>query len=147
MLERFRLVAGEGKFGYVLVASASFMESVDFPGDTSQLVVIDKLPFPSPGDPLVQARSQRLMEQGRSPFTNYFLPKASIALQQGAGRQIRRESDCGILVMGDARLANKGYGRRILATRPPMRRMNDLAAYHEALEALTRASTKVARAA
>jgi len=56
---------------------------VDFPGDTSQLVVIDKLPFPSPGDPLVQARSQRLMEQGRSPFTNYFLPKASIALHQG----------------------------------------------------------------
>ena len=84
---------------------------------------------------------------GAQPLHELFSSKGIDRSASGAGRQIRRESDCGILVMGDARLANKGYGRRILATRPPMRRMNDLAAYHEALEALTRASTKVARAA
>jgi len=136
LIERFREGAVEGRPGCLLVASASFWEGVDVPGDALQLVIIDKLPFPPPGDPLVEARGQRLESQGRSPFNDYFVPEAAVALKQGAGRLIRRESDRGLLVVCDTRLAQMGYGKRLLAALPPMRRQRDEAEFEEALEQL-----------
>jgi ATP-dependent DNA helicase DinG len=137
LIERFREGDSEGRPGCVLVASASFWEGVDVPGDALQLVIIDKLPFPPPGDPLVEARSQRLEAQGRNPFSEYSIPEAAVALKQGAGRLIRRESDQGILVVCDTRLATMGYGRRLLAALPPMRRLQTDAEFDAALAALT----------
>jgi ATP-dependent DNA helicase DinG len=136
LIERFREGAGEGRPGCILVASASFWEGVDVPGDALQLVIIDKLPFPPPGDPLVEARGQRLQALGRSPFNDYFVPEAAVALKQGAGRLIRRESDRGLLVVCDTRLEQMGYGRRLLAALPPMRRIADEAEFEAALAAL-----------
>lgn len=141
LMERFRQGAAEGQAGCILVASASFWEGVDVPGDALQLVVIDKLPFPPPNDPLVEARSKRLELAGRSPFNDYFVPEAAVALKQGAGRLIRRESDQGVLVIGDTRLVSMGYGRRILAALPPMRQLGSEADALEALGKLTRTST------
>lgn len=123
LMERFRLGSANGQKGCILVASASFWEGIDVPGDALQMVVIDKLPFPPPNDPLVEARSARLEAQGRSPFKDYFLPEAAVALKQGAGRLIRHESDRGILVVCDSRLVAMGYGRRLMAALPPMRRL------------------------
>jgi ATP-dependent DNA helicase DinG len=141
LIERFREGASQGRPGCVLVASASFWEGVDVPGDALQLVMIDKLPFPPPGDPLVEARAQRLEGQGRSAFNDYFVPEAAVALKQGAGRLIRRESDQGVLVVCDTRLVTMGYGRRLLAALPPMRRLQSAEEFSEALSALTRSST------
>ncbi|MGV3571065.1 MAG: ATP-dependent DNA helicase [Ramlibacter sp.] len=138
LIERFREGATDGRPGCVLVASASFWEGVDVPGDALELVIIDKLPFPPPGDPLVEARGQRLEAQGRSPFNDYFVPEAAVALKQGAGRLIRRETDRGLLVVCDNRLVTMGYGRRILSALPPMRRLQDEAEFEEALETLGR---------
>ncbi len=136
LMERFREGNAGGQAGCVLVASASFWEGVDVPGDALQLVVIDKLPFPPPGDPLVEARSQRLERQGRSAFSDYSLPEAAVALKQGAGRLIRSETDRGVLVVCDNRLTTMGYGRRLLAALPPMRRLLTPADYLAALEDL-----------
>jgi ATP-dependent DNA helicase DinG len=136
LIDRFREGASLGGRGCVLVASASFWEGVDVPGDALQLVIIDKLPFPPPGDPLVEARAQRLEAQGRSPFNDYFIPEAAVALKQGAGRLIRRESDQGVLVVCDSRLATMGYGRRLLAALPPMRRLQSREEFLQAIEAL-----------
>ncbi|MFT3815318.1 MAG: ATP-dependent DNA helicase [Acidovorax sp.] len=130
LLERFR------QDGCVLVASASFWEGVDVPGHALQLVVIDKLPFPPPGDPLVDARTQRLEAAGRSAFRDHALPEAAVALKQGAGRLIRHESDQGLLVVCDPRLARMGYGKRLLAALPPMRRLASAQAFDAALEDL-----------
>jgi ATP-dependent DNA helicase DinG len=143
LIERFRAGNADGGRGCILVASASFWEGVDVPGEALQLVVIDKLPFPPPGDPLVEARAQRLQAQGRSPFNDYFVPEAAVALKQGAGRLIRRETDQGVLVVCDTRLVTMGYGRRLLAAVPPMRRLETWAEFDGALEALapTRTST------
>jgi ATP-dependent DNA helicase DinG len=144
LIERFREGAGEGRPGCVLVASASFWEGVDVPGDALQLVLIDKLPFPPPGDPLVEARAQRLQAQGRNPFNDYFVPEAAVALKQGAGRLIRRESDRGLLVVCDTRLVSMGYGRRLLGALPAMRRLQNEDEFEEALASLggtTRTST------
>ena len=143
LIERFREGDSEGRPGCVLVASASFWEGVDVPGDALQLVVIDKLPFPPPGDPLVEARAQRLEAQGRSPFNDYFIPEAAVALKQGAGRLIRRETDAGVLVVCDTRLVTMGYGRRLMAALPPMRRLSSDAECLELLAGLaaTRTST------
>lgn len=140
LIERFREGDADGRGGCILVASASFWEGVDVPGDALQLVIIDKLPFPPPGDPLVEARSQRLEGQGRSPFNDYFVPEAAVALKQGAGRLIRRESDRGLLVVCDTRLVQMGYGRRLLAALPPMRRLADEGEFEAALAALVEAS-------
>lgn len=123
LMERFRAGIEPGQRGCVLVASASFWEGFDAPGDALQLVVIDKLPFPPPGDPLVEARTQRLEAQGRSGFAHFSIPEAAVALKQGAGRLIRRETDQGLLVVCDTRLVQMGYGRRLLAAMPPMRRL------------------------
>ena len=111
------------------------------PGDALQLVIIDKLPFPPPGDPLVEARTQRLESQGRSAFNDYFVPEAAVALKQGAGRLIRRESDQGMLVVCDTRMATMGYGRRLMAALPPMRVLKSRTEFLETLDVLTRAST------
>lgn len=109
----------------VLVGSHSFWEGVDVPGEALQCVVIDKLPFPPPNDPLVEARTRRLRHQGRSPFDDYHLPEAMVALRQGAGRLIRSETDRGLLVIADARMARMGYGRRLRAALPAMGRVDD----------------------
>jgi ATP-dependent DNA helicase DinG len=136
LIERFREGAADGRPGCILVASASFWEGVDVPGEALQLVIIDKLPFPPPGDPLVEARGQRLQAQGRSPFNDYFVPEAAVALKQGAGRLIRRESDRGLLVVCDPRLEQMGYGKRLLAALPPMRRLAREEEFEQALQAL-----------
>jgi ATP-dependent DNA helicase DinG len=136
LIERFREGDTHGRAGCVLVASASFWEGVDVPGDALQLVVIDKLPFPPPGDPVVEARSQRLEAQGRSAFNDYFVPEAAVALKQGAGRLIRRETDRGVLVVCDTRMASMSYGRRLLAALPPMRRLQSMDDFEAALDAL-----------
>jgi ATP-dependent DNA helicase DinG len=141
LMERFREGATQGRPGCVLVASASFWEGFDVPGKVLQLVVIDKLPFPPPGDPLVEARSQRLEQAGRSAFRDYALPEAAVALKQGAGRLIRRETDSGMLVIGDTRLLTMGYGQRLLSALPPMRRIQTEEESDAALDMLTRAST------
>jgi len=142
LMERFREGADAGRAGCVLIASASFWEGFDAPGDVLQLVVIDKLPFPPPGDPLVEARSQRLEGQGRSAFADYSLPEAAVALKQGAGRLIRRETDEGVLVVCDTRLASMSYGRRLLGALPPMRRLLDAQAFDQALDDLARNVTR-----
>jgi ATP-dependent DNA helicase DinG len=141
LLERFRLGEHDGGAGCILVASASFWEGVDVPGDALQLVVIDKLPFPPPNDPLVEARTKRLEAAGRSVFNSYFIPEAALALKQGAGRLIRRESDQGVLVVCDTRLVLMGYGRRLLAALPPMRKINSEDELIKVLNALTKPST------
>ena len=141
LMERFREGAARGRVGCVLVASATFWEGFDVPGDSLQLVVIDKLPFPAPTDPLVQARSERVAAAGRSPFAHYAIPEAAVALKQGAGRLIRSETDRGILVVCDPRLASMGYGKRLLRALPPMRRLHSAQEFEEAIAALTRTAT------
>lgn len=140
LTERFRLGNSQGGPGCVLVASASFWEGVDLPGDALQLVIIDKLPFPPPNDPLVEARSQRLEAAGRSPFNEFFLPEAAVSLKQGAGRLIRRETDQGILVLCDPRLTSMGYGRRLMAALPPMRVLKTAVAFQAQLNKLAEAT-------
>jgi ATP-dependent DNA helicase DinG len=120
LLQRY----GDGR-GCVLVGSASFWEGIDMPGDALQCVLIDKLPFPPPGDPLVEARVRQLRSQGRNPFDEYFVAEAAVSLKQGAGRLIRTETDRGLLVLCDPRLRQMAYGRRLLAALPPMGRIDD----------------------
>ncbi|MDQ2778700.1 MAG: ATP-dependent DNA helicase [Pseudomonadota bacterium] len=131
LLHRF----GSGE-GCVLVGSQSFWEGIDMPGDALQCVLIDKLPFPPPGDPLVEARVRQLRSQGRNPFDDYFVAEAAISLKQGAGRLIRTESDRGLLVICDPRLRQMGYGRRLIAALPPMTLLNDEDAAIDWLEQL-----------
>jgi ATP-dependent DNA helicase DinG len=141
LMERFREGTSQGGLGCVLVASASFWEGFDVPGEALQMVVIDKLPFPPPNDPLVEARSQRLELSGQSSFSDYSIPEAAVALKQGAGRLIRSEKDQGFLVVCDPRLTGMAYGRRLMACLPPMRRINTEIEFAAALELLTKTST------
>jgi ATP-dependent DNA helicase DinG len=104
----------------VLVGSHSFWEGIDVPGDALQCVLIDKLPFPPPGDPLVQARTRSLEAMGGDAFNDYFVAEAAISLKQGAGRLIRSEIDRGLLIVCDSRLVTMGYGARLRAALPPM---------------------------
>ncbi len=104
--------------GSVLFATASFWEGVDVAGEALSLVVIDKLPFSPPDDPLVSARCRRLEEEGRDPFGVYQVPRAALALAQGFGRLIRHREDRGIVALLDRRASTKGYGRKVLASLP-----------------------------
>lgn len=124
LIDRFRAGQGEHIHGCVLVASGSFWEGIDVPGDALQMVIIDKLPFLPITDPMTEARSRLIEAQGRNAFNEYFLPEAAVALKQGAGRLIRRETDRGVLVVCDTRLTSMGYGKRLFKALPPMRRLN-----------------------
>ncbi len=142
LTERFVQGSVAGTNGCILVGSASFWEGIDVPGDALQMVVIDKLPFSPPGDPVVEARARQLEANGSNPFHHYHVPQAAIALKQGAGRLIRRETDRGMLVVCDVRLTQMGYGRRILKALPAMRRITTQDQFAEALAGLlTRPST------
>lgn len=136
LLARFREGASQGRSACVLVASASFWEGIDIPGEELALVVIDKLPFPPPDDPLIEARSKRLEQGGKSSFIDYFVPEATVSLKQGAGRLIRRETDKGMLVVCDTRLTQMGYGRKILSALPPMRQIQNHDEFIETLNSL-----------
>jgi len=109
----------------VLVGSQTFWEGIDVPGDALQCVLIDKLPFPPPNDPLVEARVKRLEGEGRNAFNDYFVAEAAVSLKQGAGRLIRSETDRGLLVVCDPRLASMSYGKRLRQALPPMPRLDD----------------------
>ena len=108
----------------VLLGAASFWEGVDVAGDNLSCVIIDKLPFAHPDDPVLQARINKIVENGGNSFFDYQLPKAIIALKQGAGRLIRSESDRGILVICDKRIMTKAYGRQFINSLPKMRKTN-----------------------
>jgi ATP-dependent DNA helicase DinG len=111
----------------VLLGAASFWEGVDVAGEALSCVVIDKLPFASPDDPVLQARLDAVRRAGGNPFRDWQIPAAAIALKQGAGRLIRDVHDRGVLVLCDPRLAAKSYGRLFLASLPPMPRTRALA--------------------
>jgi ATP-dependent DNA helicase DinG len=121
LLARFRTLGNA-----VLLGSQSFWEGVDVRGEALSLVVIDKLPFAPPDDPVLAARIEGIRAQGANPFTELQLPQAVLQLKQGAGRLIRDETDRGVLMLCDPRLASKPYGRRILHSLPPMRLTRDL---------------------
>lgn len=142
LIERFRQGNLADGGGCVLVASASFWEGIDVPGEALSLLVIDKLPFPPPNDPMAEARSKALEAQGRNPFNDYFLPEAAVALKQGAGRLIRRETDQGILVVCDSRLISMGYGKRLFRALPPMKRLASQEDMARELTALTKTCTR-----
>ncbi|MCA9534391.1 MAG: ATP-dependent DNA helicase [Myxococcales bacterium] len=122
LLDRFR-EAGNA----VLFATLSFWEGVDVPGDALRLVVLDKLPFSVPTDPLIAARCRMLEEQGESPFMRYLVPAAALTLQQGFGRLIRTQRDRGVVAVLDGRVVQKAYGRVFLASLPPASRHASLA--------------------
>jgi ATP-dependent DNA helicase DinG len=120
LLERFRSLGNA-----VLVGSHSFWEGVDVRGQALSLVAIDRIPFAPPDDPVLAARIERLEREGGSGFLDYQLPEAALTLKQGVGRLIRDESDRGVMMLCDPRLLTRGYGRRILASLPPMRRTRE----------------------
>jgi ATP-dependent DNA helicase DinG len=121
LLQRFR-ESGNG----VLLGAASFREGVDVAGDALSVVVIDKLPFAAPDDPVFEARLESIRRSGGNPFRDEQLPQAVIALKQGVGRLIRSETDRGVLVLCDPRLVSRGYGRTFLDSLPPFRRTRAL---------------------
>lgn len=122
LLQRFR-ESGNG----VLLGAASFREGVDVAGDALSVVVIDKLPFAAPDDPVFEARLEAIRREGGNPFRDEQLPQAVIALKQGVGRLIRTETDRGVLVLCDPRLIGKSYGRTFLDSLPPFARARSLA--------------------
>ncbi|HZW26261.1 MAG TPA: ATP-dependent DNA helicase [Gallionella sp.] len=109
----------------VLLGSQSFWEGVDVRGEALSLVIIDKLPFAPPDDPVLSARIEQLKKQGHNAFMEYQLPRAIITLKQGAGRLIRDENDRGVLMICDPRIITKQYGKRVWQSLPPMRRTRD----------------------
>ncbi|TZF82981.1 ATP-dependent DNA helicase [Cognatilysobacter lacus] len=123
LLERFR-ASGNG----VLLGAASFREGIDVAGDALSVVVIDKLPFAAPDDPVFEARLDAIRRNGGVPFRDEQLPQAVIALKQGVGRLIRSESDRGVLVLCDPRLVNRQYGSVFFNSMPPFPKTRDLAA-------------------
>ncbi|MEX8505531.1 ATP-dependent DNA helicase [Leptothrix ochracea] len=122
LLARFVAAGREGRAA-VLVGSQSFWEGIDVPGVALQCVVIDKLPFPVPDDPWMDARAKACQAEGGDAFRDVSLPETAIALKQGAGRLIRSESDLGLLVICDVRLVRMFYGRRLIKALPPMPRL------------------------
>ena len=130
LLETFRTTPGA-----VLLATASFWQGVDVVGEQLSCVIIDKLPFASPGDPVVAARIDRLRNDGGSPFGEYQVPVAVLMLKQGLGRLIRSSADRGILAVLDSRIVEKAYGRRFLESLPPARLVHELAGVDGFLDA------------
>ncbi len=122
LLERFRRHGNA-----VLVGSQSFWEGVDVRGPTLSLVMIDRLPFTPPDDPVLTARIERINAQGGNAFMDYQLPQAVILLKQGSGRLIRDETDRGVLMICDPRIITKSYGKRVWQSLPPMRRTREIA--------------------
>lgn len=122
----------------VLLGTGAFWEGVDVRGDDLICVMIDKLPFAAPDDPLLQARSEDCKRRGGNPFAQIAIPQAVIALKQGAGRLIRDASDSGVLIICDHRLVTKDYGKIFLSSIPPMRRSRDL---QQTLDFLTQVRT------
>ena len=122
LLDRFRELGNA-----VLVASQSFWEGVDVRGEALSVVVIDRLPFAPPDDPVLAARIDKMNREGRNAFMEYQVPQAVITLKQGAGRLIRDETDRGVLMICDPRLVDKPYGKRIWRSLPPMKRTRELA--------------------
>ncbi len=121
LLERFRRLGNA-----ILVGSQSFWEGVDVRGEALSVVVIDKLPFAPPDDPVLSARIERMKNEGKNAFMEYQLPRAVINIKQGAGRLIRDETDRGVLMICDPRLITKHYGKRIWRSLPPMKRTREL---------------------
>ncbi|QFY88452.1 ATP-dependent DNA helicase [Magnetovirga frankeli] len=122
LIERFRQ-SGNG----ILLGTSSFWEGVDVKGEALSLVIIDKLPFASPGDPVLQARLEAMKRRNQNPFFHYQVPQAAIALKQGAGRLIRDGSDRGVLMICDPRLLRRGYGQIFLDSMPNFARTRQLA--------------------
>jgi ATP-dependent DNA helicase DinG len=121
LLEQFRALGNA-----VLLGTGSFWEGVDVRGEALSCVIIDKLPFASPGDPVLQARIEAMREQGGNPFMEYQLPQAVITLKQGVGRLIRDVNDRGVLMLCDPRLGSKSYGRVFIDSLPPMSKTRKL---------------------
>ena len=122
LLDRFRALGNA-----VLVASQSFWEGVDVRGEALSVVVIDRLPFSPPDDPVLAARIDKMNREGRNAFMEYQVPQAVMTLKQGAGRLIRDETDRGVLMICDPRLVDKPYGKRIWRSLPPMKRTREIA--------------------
>ncbi len=121
LLDRFRSTPNA-----VLFATQSFWQGVDVRGEQLSCVIIDKLPFAVPTDPLVAARARFIDERGGSSFFEYSVPQAIITLKQGIGRLIRSTTDRGVIAILDPRLRTKGYGRDFLASLPRMRITSEL---------------------
>ncbi|MCF7988307.1 MAG: ATP-dependent DNA helicase [Methylovulum sp.] len=121
LLEQFKKTGNA-----VLLGTSSFWEGVDVRGEALSCVIIDKLPFASPGDPVLKARLDAMTQQGKNPFFEYQVPAAVIALRQGIGRLIRDETDRGVLMVCDPRLLKRAYGQQFLDSVPPMRRSREL---------------------
>jgi ATP-dependent DNA helicase DinG len=121
LLSRFR--ASERA---VLIATMSFWEGVDVPGWALRLVVLDKIPFAPPNDPVVAARCARIDREGGNGFAQYSVPSAAMTLKQGFGRLIRTQRDAGAVAILDGRIVRRGYGRTLLASLPPARRVRRL---------------------
>jgi ATP-dependent DNA helicase DinG len=122
LLEAFKQ-AGNG----ILLGTGSFWEGVDVPGPALSCVIIDKLPFASPSDPVLNARLETLRRNGLNPFATYQLPAATIALKQGVGRLIRDQEDRGVLMLCDPRILSRSYGKVFLSSLPDMPRTRSLA--------------------
>jgi ATP-dependent DNA helicase DinG len=136
LLERFRRETDS-----VLVATSTFWQGIDVPGEALSLLVIDKLPFGAPGDPLVEARCERIEAAGGDWFREYSLPTAVLQLRQGFGRLIRGHGDRGVVAILDPRLRTRGYGRAFLASLPPcpvVEHRDAVAEFFGAVEALAR---------
>ena len=135
LLERFREDVDS-----VLLATQTFWQGVDVQGESLSLLVIDKLPFAAPNDPLVEARCERIAKAGGDWFAEYAVPSAILQLRQGFGRLIRGHADQGVVAILDPRLRTRGYGRRFLEALPPAPLVGDLGAVAAFLGARERAT-------
>lgn len=126
LLRRFREDRAAST-GTVLFATRSFWEGIDIVGEALSLVILDRVPFSVPDDPILAARSAKMKREGLDPFNTLSLPTAILGLKQGFGRLIRSGQDRGVVAILDSRIARRGYGRRILHALPPARLTHDIA--------------------
>ncbi len=140
VLSKFRALGNA-----VLVATMSFWEGVDVPGRALRLVILDKIPFAVPTEPVVAARCTQIEREGGNPFAEYSVPVAAIILKQGFGRLLRTKRDAGIVALLDRRAVTKGYGKRLLASLPPAKRigtLDEVEAFWRGIEAEDRADAR-----